>query len=261
MNILFIADIIGKPGFEITALHLQSVKEKHDIHVTIANGENSAAGKGMTTKIAQSYFDMGIDVITTGNHIWNRENFFPTMNANPNILRPINYPPGCPGHGSCIFEIDGETRIGVINLQGRSFMYPIDCPFRCAEGEIQRLRKEGIRIIFIDFHAEATAEKIALGWYFDGQVSVIVGSHTHVQTADEKILPEGTAYITDAGMTGPFNSVIGMQKDIAIHRFLTQLPVHYQVAEGDCVFCGIVAAIDKETGRSRSIFRFQIPQL
>jgi len=258
IQILYIADVVGEPGYEIVSSCIQDLKKKGNIDLTIANGENSASGKGMTANIAQSFFDLGIDVITSGNHIWHKEKFLPILDENPRILRPLNYPPDCPGHGSCIVEIAQDYRIGVINLQGRSFMYSIDCPFRSADSEIERLTKEGIRVIIVDFHAEATAEKIALGWYLDGRVSGLIGSHTHVQTADERILPGGTAYITDAGMTGPFNSVIGMDKDVAINRFLTQLPVRYKIAQGDTKFCGVILSVDGNSGRSHSISRYQI---
>jgi len=214
----------------------------------------------MTTRIAQSFFDIGIDVITSGNHIWDKQKFIPSLEKDPRILRPLNYPPGTPGRGSYIAQTIDNDSIGVINLQGRSFMYSIDCPFRTVDREVQRLHNENVRFIIIDLHAEATAEKIAMAWYLDGRVSGIIGSHTHVQTADEKILPRGTAYITDAGMTGPFNSVIGMDKEVAIRRFISQMPVHYKMAEGDPKFCGVIISIDRESGRAKSISRFQLPE-
>ena len=256
LQILYIADIIGRVGFEITSAHLQEFKEKYNIFLTIANGENSASGKGMTRQIAQSFFNIGIDVITSGNHIWDKKQFYPVLDENPRILRPLNYPPGTPGLGSYISEDVEDTKIGIINLQGRSFMYPIDCPFRRADEEIMRIKNEGVNVIIVDFHAEATAEKIAMGWYLDGRVSAVIGSHTHVQTADERVLPGGTAYITDAGMTGPFDSVIGMDKETAIQRFLTQLPVHYKMAQEDSRFSGVIVSIDIKSGRARSISRF-----
>jgi len=258
IHILYIADIIGTLGYEVTSSFIGEVKKKYHIQLTIANGENSASGKGMTARIAQSFFDIGIDVITSGNHIWDKNKFYPVLDENPKILRPLNYPPSCPGHGSFVAQTIENDRVGVINLQGRSFMYPIDCPFRSADREVQRLQNEGVKIILVDFHAEASAEKMALGWYLDGRVSGVIGSHTHVQTADEKILPGGTAYITDAGMTGPFDSVIGMDKEVAIRRFLTQLPVHYKMANEDPRFCGVIIGIDKESGKSQSISRFQL---
>jgi len=258
IKILFISDIIGRPGLHFLEKHLQRIKDDNDIDMTIANGENGAAGKGLSPKIAKSYFDLGINVITTGNHIWNRRQFYSMLDQNPYVLRPLNYPAGCPGHGSCTYPIFNHIQVGIINLQGRSFMYPIDCPFRTIDRELDVMKKQGIRVIIVDFHAEATAEKMALGWYLDGRVSCIIGTHTHVQTADEKILPDGSAYITDAGMTGAFNSVIGMEKEAALHRFLTQLPVPYKVAEDDIRCCGVIITVDIQTGKSKSISRFQL---
>jgi metallophosphoesterase (TIGR00282 family) len=249
---------VGKPGIQIVTSQLPELKQKQNIHLTIANGENCASGKGLTPKTADTLFSLGIDIITTGNHIWNRETIIPLLDQNPFILRPLNYPPDSPGSGSCIIEIKQKLQIGVINLQGRSFMYSIDCPFRTANSEIAKMKKNGINAIIIDFHAEATAEKMALGWYLDGQVSALIGTHTHVQTADERILPRGTAYITDAGMTGPYNSVIGMEKEVAIQRFITQLPVHYKTAQGDAQFTGVIINLDLKTGKALSISRFQI---
>lgn len=257
LNILFIADIVGNDGFEITEKFIGQYQEKYAIDLTIANGENAASGKGMTRRIAQNCFEIGINVITSGNHIWDKNKFYQTLEEDERVLRPKNYPPGCPGRGSYIATTMNNDQVGVLNLQGRSFMYPIDCPFRCATEEIKRLKNDGIKNIFIDFHAEASAEKLAMGWYLDGQVSAVIGSHTHVQTADERILPDGSAYITDAGMTGSFDSIIGMDKETAIKRFLTQMPVHYKSATGDPRFCGVMIGIDKKTGLANNIVRFQ----
>ncbi len=257
IKILFIADIVGDEGFIVTEKYIGEYKAAHNIDLTIANGENAASGKGMTRRIAQNCYDIGIDVITSGNHIWDKHKFYQTLEEDERVLRPMNYPPGCPGRGSYIATTKNNIQIGVINLQGRSFMYPIDCPFRCATNEIRRLKNEGINIIFIDFHAEASAEKLALGWHLNGQVSAVIGSHTHVQTADERLLPQGTAYITDAGMTGSFDSIIGMDKDTAIRRFLTQMPVHYKSANGDPRFCGVIITIDRRTGHASKISRFE----
>ena len=258
INVLFIADIVGMPGYRVTASCIQDIQKEHDVQLVIANGENGAAGKGLTAKIAESFFDLGIDVITSGNHIWDRQQFYPTLDKSGRILRPLNYPANCPGQGSCVVGLANGFKVGVINLQGRSFMYTIDCPFRVADREIERMNREGIKNIIVDFHAEATAEKIALGWYLDGRVSGVIGTHTHVQTADERVLPGGTAYITDAGMTGPFDSVIGMEKETAIQRFLTQRPLHYKMGEGDPKFCGVVFSIDGASGKALSILRFQL---
>jgi len=258
IQILFIADIVGRPGYDIVLNHIQDFKRKHNIHLTIANGENSASGKGMTPQIADSFFDMGIDVITSGNHIWDKRQSVDILDKYSHILRPLNYPPECPGHGSIIIKMIQNHPIGIINLQGRSFMYPIDCPFRAADMEILRMNEQDVQMIIIDFHAEATAEKMALGWYLDGRVNAVIGSHTHVQTADERMLPCGSAYITDAGMTGPIRSVIGMEIETAIRRFRTQLPVYYKVADGNSIFCGIILSIDKDSGKTTHISRFQI---
>jgi metallophosphoesterase (TIGR00282 family) len=258
INILFIADIIGRPGFEIVEKHIHTLFHKYSIDLVIANGENGTVGKGLTAKVVQLYFELGINVITSGNHIWNRNKLFPLLETEPNLLRPLNYPPECPGHGSCVVELQSDSNVGIINLQGRSFMYSIDCPFRTVDLEIKRLKSEGIKIIIIDFHAEATAEKIALGWYLDGRVSAVIGTHTHVQTADERILPNGTAYITDVGMTGPFDSVIGMDKEVSINRFIKQIPQPYKIAQDDLKFCGLLLTINKDTGKAHSISRLQL---
>ena len=258
VNVLFIADIIGKPGLEITATLLPSLKKKYNIDLCIANGENGAAGKGLTEKIAKTYFSIGIDVITSGNHIWDNKNFYPFLATHDKILRPFNYPEGNVGRGYTIINIWDDIPALIINLQGKTFMFPINCPFRAASRVIEKY-KDQVKIIIIDFHAEASAEKIALGWYLDGKISALIGTHTHVQTADERVLPYGTAYITDAGMTGPMDSVIGMKKEIAIQRFLKQVPIRYQPATDNNKLCAVVMKIDTETGRATSIERLQLP--
>jgi len=259
INIVFIADIIGEPGLNATASSIDQIIDKYKPKLIIANGENSASGKGLTEKIAYQFFELGINIITSGNHIWNKKSVFPVLDTNPYILRPLNYPPDVPGHGSCIYEISANEKLAVINLQGRTFMQPIDCPFRSIDKEIKNLKKKGINSIIVDFHAEATAEKIAMGWYLDGRVSAVIGTHTHVQTADDKILPNGTAYITDVGMTGPSDSVIGMDKEIALNRFIKQIPFYYKIAKyGDLIFCGVVISIDLRTSLANSIKRFKL---
>lgn len=256
--VLFIADIIGKPGLEITSSLLGHLKKKYNIDLCIANGENGAAGKGLTEKIARTYFTIGIDVITSGNHIWDNRNFRSFLMSNDRILRPYNYPTGNIGHGYTIVHIQDQFPAIILNLQGKTFMFPIDCPFQAANQVIEK-HKNNTKIFIIDFHAEASAEKMALGWYLDGKVSAVIGTHTHVQTADERILPKGTAYITDAGMTGPFDSVIGMKKQIAIERFMKQTPIRYQPATDNVRLCAVVIKIDSETGAATSIERLQIP--
>ncbi len=259
IKILFIADIIGTPGLTVIKSTVKNLREKYKIDFCIANGENGASGKGLTENIAQQYFLNGIDVITTGNHIFERFGFQKLLNTNPNrILRPLNYPLGASGRGSLIAEIPDGIKIGVINIQGRTFMFPIDCPFRTVKEEINRIRQI-TPIIIIDFHAEATAEKKAMGWYLDGKVSAVIGTHTHVQTSDEAILDQGTAYITDVGMTGPYDSVIGMKKDIAIKRFLQQLPERYQPADSDLRFAGVIVTINASNGKAESIERLFFP--
>lgn len=256
IRVLFIGDVIGNSGIEKLHSMLLFFQKKHGIHLTIANAENAASGKGLTTHIAEILFNLGINVLTSGNHIWNRDKIFPYLDTHPYLLRPLNYPPGCPGHGSCIIKIPTGHSIGVINLQGRSFLYPIDCPFRMADKELGAFREKGVYITILDFHAEATAEKLALAWYLDGRVSAIFGTHTHVQTADERIFPKGTAYITDVGMTGPPDSVIGMDPQSAILRFTTQLPVPYRIAESPAQFDAVIVDIDSNTGKAFHIQRF-----
>ncbi|MCK5145963.1 TIGR00282 family metallophosphoesterase [bacterium] len=258
INILFIADIIGKPGLDAVSAFIDELKREHKIDITIANGENAASGKGLSPRLAHTFFEMGINVITSGNHIWNRDKIYPLLEDNDQILRPLNYPVECPGHGSCIFTTTNSIRVGVINLQGRSFMYPIRCPFKTAEAEIRHLKSQGAKIIFVDFHAEATAEKLALAWNLDGKISALIGTHTHVQTADERILTQGTAYISDAGMTGPFDSVIGMEKAIAIQRFKTQMPVPYRIASEDPRLNGVIVSVNSGTGLAQSIKRVNL---
>lgn len=255
-NILFVADIVGKPGQDALSTFIDELKREHQIDFVIANGENAASGKGLSRRIANEFFDMGVDVITSGNHIWHRDKFYPQLDEYDNLLRPLNYPLQCPGHGSCLVN-KNQIRVGVINLQGRSFMYPIRCPFKTIKAEIKHLKSQGAKIIFVDFHAEATAEKRALAWHIDGEVSALVGTHTHVQTADESVSLNGTAYITDAGMTGPFDSVIGMEKQVAIQRFLTQMPVQYKMATEDVRLNGVVVSLDAATGRALHISRIE----
>jgi len=259
LNVILIADIVGDPGIKALSRSIDTVIEKYKPQLIIANGENSASGKGLTEKIAYQFFELGINVITSGNHIWNKKKIFPLLDTNPYILRPLNYPPNVPGHGSCIYEISSNQKIAIINLQGRTFMHSIDCPFRSIDKEIEKIHKKEINSIIIDFHAEATAEKIAMGWYLDGRVSAVIGTHTHVQTADERILPAGTAYITDIGMTGSTNSVIGMDKDVALNRFIKQIPFYYKIGdEGELKFCGVFVSINPDTSQAECIERFRL---
>ena len=258
INILFIADIVGQPGITITEKLLRSLKEKHHVEFCIANGENAHRGKGISDKIARHLMFLEIDIITSGNHIWDGKDSTSVLNNHRYLLRPLNYPVNNPGRGSIVWTAADQIKIGVVNLQGRTFMSPLDDPFTVGLREIQRIGEE-TKIIIVDFHAEATAEKMALGWYLDGKVSAVIGTHTHVQTADERILPNGTAYITDVGMTGAFDSVIGMKKEIAIHRFLYQTPRKYEIAGDNLHLCGAVISVNRETGKAVGIERIKIP--
>lgn len=258
LKVLFIADIVGKPGLEILSKLLGGLKEKNNIDFCIANGENGCEGKGLTQKLAYNYFSLGIDVITSGNHIWANNDIYDLLKTDKRILRPLNYPDGNIGSGSTIIDLGNNLKIGVINLQGRTYMFSIDCPFKKGLDEVRRMQKE-TNIIIIDFHAEATAEKMAMGWWLDGKVSAVIGTHTHVPTADERILQEGTAFITDVGMTGPFDSVIGLKKELAIKRFLHQTYVRYKPADENIRLCGAIVSIDKETGKAKSIERVSLP--
>ena len=257
INVLFIGDIVGQPGLEIAAKLTPAIREKHKIDFCIANGENGCNGKGLTQKLARQYFTLGIDVITSGNHIWYNKDIYELLKTDPRIIRPLNYPDGNWGRGSTVIEV-GDVKVAVLNLQGRTFMYAIDCPFKRGISEVRRLSKQ-TNIIIVDFHAEATAEKIALAWYLEGKVSAVLGTHTHVPTADERILPQGTAYITDVGMTGPFDSVLGLTKEVAINRFIHQTPHRYKTAEHDLKLCAVVVRINKENGQATAIERLCLP--
>lgn len=253
-TVLFIADIVGKPGLEITARLLPALRDNYRPDLIIANGENGANGKGLTEAIAKEYFDLGIQVVTGGNHIWDHPEIFRIWQKDWPVLRPANYPAGNPGRGFLVFDLPDGVKAAVINLQGRTYLYSIECPFRVADAILRRLPEE-IKLIIVDLHAEATAEKMALAWHLDGRVSAVIGTHTHVQTADERILPKGTAYLTDAGMTGPFDSVIGMRTDIAIKRFMRQVPMRFEPATENLRLCALVVRIDKATGKAVGIER------
>ncbi len=258
MRILFIGDIVGKAGRQAIDGVLQKVIADHKIEFTIANGENAAGGMGITPVIAIEMLDQGVDVLTSGNHIWAKKEIFPFLDEELRILRPANYPPKVPGRGGGVFHTRDGQKVGVLNLEGRVFMKHLDCPFRVGEKEIELLRKE-TNIILVDFHAEATSEKMAMGWFLNGRVSAVLGTHTHVQTSDERILNEGTAYITDVGMTGPLASVIGIRKQIALERLLTQIPWKFEVATEEIELQGVVIEVDPKTGKSQSIQRIKVP--
>ena len=256
MKALFIGDIVGEPGRNATRKLVPELREKESIDIVIANAENAAGGSGITPQIAEELLSYKVDVITSGDHIWKRKEVVELLDTEKRVIRPLNYPEGVPGSGSAIIEIKGGVKIGVINLVGRVFMQAVECPFKTSREEIEKIKKVTPNI-FIDMHAEATSEKIALGWYLDGLVTGLFGTHTHVQTADEKILPEGSAYITDTGMTGPFDSVIGRRKEEILTRFVTQMPTRFQMAEDDIWLNGVIVDFDEKSGKARSIVRIK----
>jgi len=247
---------VGRPGRDVTKRLLAPLKEKEKIDCIIANGENAAGGSGLTPKITEELFDNGIDVMTSGDHIWKKREIYDVLNTTTKLVRPANYPEGSPGLGSTVIDVPSCGKIGVINLIGRVFMEAVDCPFKGVDAEIKKI-KDKTSVIIVDMHAEATSEKVAMGWYLDGRVSAVLGTHTHIQTADEKILPKGTAYLTDCGMTGPYDSVIGRNKDNIIQRFLTQLPTRFEMATGNVEMHGAMIDIDDKTGKAASIRRIQ----
>jgi 2',3'-cyclic-nucleotide 2'-phosphodiesterase len=230
---------------------------KEGVDFVIANGENSSGGIGISPQNAKMLLDAGVNVITSGNHIWRKKEIIPFLEQEPRLLRPANYPLGAPGRGSGIYTTPSAVKIGVLNLEGQIFMRALESPFKIAEEHLSVLRRE-TKVIIVDFHAEATSEKCALGWFLDGEVSAVLGTHTHVQTADERVLPGGTAYITDAGMTGPIDSVIGIKKEIALERFLTMLPNKFEPATGNLELQGVIVDVDEETGLSRGIRRVKM---
>ena len=257
MRILFIGDIVGKAGRRALREGIRGITERMDIEVVIANAENAAGGFGITEKVAEEIFAAGVNILTSGNHIWDKKEAVTYITKETRLLRPANYPEGVPGRGSLILDTPKGRRIAVLNLAGRVFMGQADCPFATARREVPKLRQE-TNIIIVDFHAEATSEKSAIGWFLDGEVSAVIGTHTHVQTADETILPKGTAFITDVGMTGPVNSIIGIKKEQIIERFLTQMPLRFETAKGPSMLSGVVIEIDPDTGYAKAIERLQL---
>ncbi|MBU0503205.1 MAG: TIGR00282 family metallophosphoesterase [Candidatus Omnitrophica bacterium] len=256
MKILFIGDIVGKPGREAVKKLLPGLRNELGLDFVIANAENAAGGSGITAKVAQELLGSPINVITSGDHIWKKQEIFEVLAGNQRILRPLNYPEGAPGSGFGLFGAGQDIKVGVVNVLGRVFLEPLECPFKTVIPAIEALSKE-TKIIIVDIHAEATSEKVALGWYLDGRVSAVVGTHTHIQTADERILPKGTAYITDVGMVGPYDSVIGRKVEDVLARFVTCLPMRFEVAEGNVQLHGVALDIDEKTGKARSIIRIQ----
>ncbi len=254
MNILFVGDIVGKPGRELVRKGLRALIEEHEVDLVIANAENSANGFGITKEIGDTLLEWGVDVMTSGNHIWDKKEAIEYIATEPRLLRPANYPAGVPGRGSYVAQTGDGRAIGVINVMGRVFMLNIDDPFAVVQREIDAIRHR-TRLIIVDFHAEATSEKIAMGWHLDGKVTAVFGTHTHVQTADERILPNGTAYLTDAGMTGPHDGIIGMEREPSLGRFLNAMPSRFEPATGNPRLNGVVVSADDRTGRASAVRR------
>jgi len=256
VNILFVGDIVGKPGRRVLAQMLPGLRREFSVDLTIANGENSAGGFGITRETFEEILAAGVDVVTGGNHTWQAREVAALLDSEVRLLRPANYPAGAPGRGGGVFRLSGGAGpvVAVLNLEGRIFMEPLESPFRVGLEQVEHLRRE-TQVIVVDIHAEATSEKAALAWYLDGHVSAVVGTHTHVQTADERVLPGGTAFITDVGMTGPRDSIIGMGREEVLQRFLTALPARFDVAKGPAHLNGVLLEIEGETGRARSVRR------
>jgi len=257
VNILFIGDIFAHVGRTIVADHLKDILQSNAIDLCIANGENSAGGFGITPQVAEELFALGIDVLTGGNHSFDKKEIFDYLPTHPRLLRPANYPSGTPGSGVFLCESRSGIPCAVMNLQGRTYMPASDCPFRKADELLEAL-PQSTKVRFVDFHAEVTSEKMAMGWHLDGRVSAIIGTHTHIPTADSRILPGGTAYQTDAGMTGPYDSVIGVDKEIILRRFLTSMPIRMEAAKGKVELHSVIVDIDESTGQARHIRRHTV---
>lgn len=253
LKILFIGDIVGNPGRKAVKEMIPLIKKENSIDFCIANGENAAGGSGITYVVAQELYKSGVDAITLGNHTWSKKEILNFIDSDSNIVRPANYPQELPGNGSAVIGNKG-IKIGVLNLMGRVYMDSVDCPFKAAEKELEYL-KSFVKVIIVDMHAEATSEKAAVAWYLDGRVSCVLGTHTHVQTADERILPFGTAFITDVGMTGPHEGIIGVEKELVINKFITHMPVKFEVAKGQVQFNAVILDIDEKNGKTFKIER------
>lgn len=259
MNILFAGDIVGKPGRRAIELLYPDIKEQYSIDLFIANGENAAGGSGITADIVWQLHSFGVDVITMGDHVWRQKNILEVIDEDFRLVRPANFPPGTPGRGSTVVEVPGRGRVGVVNVLGRTLMFrlPLDCPFRAVERELELIKNE-TKVIIVDVHAEATSEKLAFGRFLEGRASAVIGTHTHVQTADEVVLEGGTAYITDCGMTGPFRSILGREIEPVLKSFVTRMPSYFSVAREDVRLTGVILEIDENTGKARRIERIQV---
>lgn len=258
MNILFIGDVVGKPGRQAVTALVPKLKRERHVDFVIANGENSAHGAGLTVATVKELLEAGVDVITSGDHTWDQKGFELEIDNLPSVIRPLNYAPKVPGRGSVVLNVAERFSVGVLNLMGRVFMPVNDCPFRAVQSEVAKLRRQ-TNMIIVDFHGEATSEKIAMGRFLDGQVSAVLGTHTHVQTADEQVLPKGTAYISDVGMCGPHDSVLGRDVDAVIRRFISGMPQRLEVATNKIELCAVLIDVNEESGLARSIERLRIP--
>ena len=258
MHILFIGDVVGKPGRSAVAGLVPKLKRERGLDLVIANGENSAHGAGLTASTVSALLGAGVDVITSGDHTWDQKEIYEVIDREQRLLRPLNFPPAAPGRGSTVVNLGDKHSVAIVNLIGRVFMPNNDDPFRAAQAEVAKLRRQ-TSVIIVDLHAEATSEKIAMGRFLDGQVSAVVGTHTHVATADEQILPKGTAYISDVGMCGPHDSVLGREVEAVLKRFLTQMPQKMEVASGNVALCGVIIDVDEDSGRARGIERIRVP--
>jgi len=254
IRLLFIGDIVGRPGRDLVKRGVGALRDYHQIDLVIANAENAAAGFGITRDLGEQILEAGVDVMTSGNHIWDKKEAIDYIGIESRLLRPANFPAGVPGNGSYVTRTQHDISVGVINVMGRVFMLNIDDPFSVVLKEIEKVRQRA-RVIFVDFHAEATSEKMAMGWHLDGKVCAVVGTHTHVQTADDRILPKGTAYLTDAGMTGPHDSIIGVEVEPALGRFLTGMPARFETATGNPRLNGVIVEADEATGLATDIER------
>lgn len=259
LHVLMVGDIVGETGLQMLREHLPALIEKYSANFVIVNGENTYEGKGLRPSDADVIFRSGAHVITSGNHVWERWQSKEVLTTNRNVLRPLNYPRENVGYGYVVYALPDGIKVGVINVQGRTYMQPIDCPFRAVDWAVGRIEQE-TKTIIVDFHAEATAEKMALAWHLDGRASAVVGTHTHVQTNDARILPGGTAFLTDVGMTGPYNSVIGMKKEVAIRRFITQTPHKFEMGEGEGRLSAVYLRIDSSTGHALAIEPIAAPE-
>ena len=258
MKVLFLGDVFGKPGRQAVARLVPKLIARDGVDLVVANAENSASGVGVTPDSAEELLAAEVNLLTSGNHIWAKREIVPYLDApGSKLLRPANYPPGTPGRGRAVVSTPDGRRLGVVNVEGRVFMRPLEDPFRTALAEVEALRKDGVTCILVDVHCEATSEKNALGWFLDGKVSAVLGTHTHIQTADARVLPGGTAFITDVGMCGPWDSVIGVRKELVLERFLTQRPMSFEPAKKDVWLQGALVDVDDATGKARSIERVQ----